>query len=193
ESLKLLVAELNHRVKNTLAVVQAIARQTFREAADTQKAWQSFEGRLVALAAAHNLLTRSKWESARLTAIAEDAFFARGMGENRRTVSGPDVRLAPKHALALSLVLHELCTNATKYGALSDEKGKVTLTWTPAGKGAVDLEWIERGGPPVPAVRKPGFGSRLLERSLARDLGAVIHLDFAPEGVRCTIKGLKHL
>ena len=186
---ELLLAELNHRVKNTLAVVQAMAHQTFRSADVNKEASKSFENRLVALASAHNLLTDSSWESASVEDIAGDALQARGAYKDRVETSGPRVLLPPREALAVAMALHELFTNAVKYGALSNLAGRVRLNWTRRdGKTPVlALSWTESGGPPVTPPIRRGFGSVLLERSLQQDLGGKVAIDFRPEGLCCTI------
>ena len=180
---ELLLAELNHRVKNTLAVVQAIAHQTFR--GDPRA--DAFDGRLLALAAAHNHLTEANWESAPLGEIAADALQVRGDNKDRVRIRGAAVLLKPKAAVALAMALHELGTNALKYGALSSEGGVIDLAWAPAANGALRLVWQERGGPPVVAPERRGFGSLLLQRTLAQDLGGRVELDYAVDGVRCVI------
>jgi two-component sensor histidine kinase len=187
ERLKLLLAELNHRVKNTLAVVQAIAHQTFRAGGVGSESRKAFEGRLIALAAAHNLLTQSNWESASLHAIATDTLNSQGVDSRRASVDGPHVELTPKQALALALALHELCTNATKYGALSNDTGRIAIEWGREAERGLKISWKERDGPLVSPPGRRGFGSRLIEQSLARDLDARVVLDFRPEGVCCTI------
>jgi PAS domain S-box-containing protein len=187
ERLKLLLAELNHRVKNTLAVVQAIAHQTFRGHGTGSEPRKAFEGRLIALATAHNLLTQSNWESASLRAIATDALNSQGVDPKRASLAGPHVELTPKQALALALALHELCTNATKYGALSNDAGRIAIAWDREAERGLKISWTEQLGPPVAPPGRRGFGSRLIEQSLARDLDARVVLDFRPEGVCCTI------
>jgi len=190
EDLRLLLAELNHRVKNTLAVVQAIAHQTFRNGDASDAARRAFEGRLIALSTAHDLLTQSNWESASLRDIAADTFVSQGADGRRLFLDGPDIHLAPKQALALALALHELCTNAVKYGALSNEAGRIDIRWARKSGRALNIEWTETGGPAVSVPERRGFGSRLIEQSLARDLDARVKLDFHPAGVRCTIDAL---
>lgn len=183
---ELLLAELNHRVKNTLAVVQSIAHQTFRNGAATPEASAAFEGRLLALSTAHSLLTRSHWENARLDRIAEDAFTVQGVDAARVHVSGPPVQLPAKQALALSLALHELCTNALKYGALSVDEGVVDLAWRTE-PGRLVIAWREAGGPPVVAPSRKGFGSRLINQVIASDLDGTVATAFDPGGLACTI------
>ena len=148
---------LNHRVKNTLTTVQSIASQTLRNAPTTQEAREALEGRLLALSGAH--------------------------------VSGPEVRLPPRMALALAMVLQELATNAVKYGALSNPTGEIRLTWRVEGKAParIHLRSEESGGPPVQAPSRRGFGTRLIERSLAQDLDGDVRIEFAPSGVTCTV------
>lgn len=186
ERMRLLIAELNHRVKNTLAVVQSIAHQTFRPGIDPLGALQAFEGRLLALSAAHNLLTRTSWESASLAQIARDALAASGTNESRFTCSGPSVELPPRQALGLALAFHELTTNAVKHGALSNGEGRIDLRWSSEAE-RLTIEWRESEGPKVTPPARRGFGSRLLERSLTLDLDAQVRLDFAPAGVVCAI------
>ncbi len=191
---ELLLAELNHRVKNTLAVVQAIAHQTFRDGDGAATARAAFEGRLVALAAAHNLLTQANWQSASLHQLAADAVQALGANRHRVAIEGPRVLLSPKPALSIALALHELCTNAVKYGSLSNASGTVAVgwVWQDGEPPRLRLEWREEGGPPVVPPKRRGFGSRLVERSLAHDLEGEVALAFRPEGVLCTIEAPIH-
>jgi two-component sensor histidine kinase len=186
---ELLLAELNHRVKNTLAVVQGIAHQTFERKHDLPGARRAFEGRLAALAAAHDLLTQSNWEQASLAHLAAEALQPRAANEQRLTFAGPDVHLQPKQALAITMALHELCTNAVKYGALSNETGSVALEWRRSdGPGPrLTMTWRERGGPPVSPPARRGFGSRMIEQALAQDLKGDVTMEFRPEGLVCTI------
>ncbi|CAN7363533.1 PAS domain-containing protein [Phenylobacterium sp. LjRoot225] len=184
----LLINELNHRVKNTLATVQSIAAQTLRSAPDLPSAREVFEARLVALAAAHDLLTAESWRGARLTDVAATAMAPfETMHRPQIIRSGPPVWLAAHRALALSLALHELATNAAKYGALSVPEGRVTIRWSVSGD-ELRLLWIEEGGPPVATPTRAGFGTRLLQRSLAHELHGEVAFTFAPEGVRCEIR-----
>ena len=191
EHQKLLVNELNHRVKNTLATVQSIAAQTLRNADTTAEAREAVEMRLLALSRAHDVLTRENWEGASLSEVVAQAVEPyRTPGEDRLRVAGPDVRLKPRMALALAMALQELATNAVKYGALSNAKGKVHITWT-VQNGVLPprlaLRWIEREGPPVEAPHRRGFGSRLIERSLAQDLNGTVQIEFASHGVECIV------
>jgi two-component sensor histidine kinase len=172
EAHRLLVDELNHRVKNTLATVQAMAAQSLRHLGDGAAAGRdAFEGRLFALSRAHDVLTRESWASADLRGIAEQAVRPFLDEEPARlTLTGPDLRLPPETALALTMILHELCTNAVKHGALSTPGGRATLAWMaePArGARRLRITWREQGGPPVVPPARTGFGTRLLERGLA--------------------------
>jgi PAS domain S-box-containing protein len=187
---RLLVNELNHRVKNTLAVVQSIAAQTFREESG-EEAEKSFTGRLVALAKAHDVLTREHWEGASVKEIVGRVVSSVSCPTERCRLTGDDVRLPPSLALAVSMAVHELATNAIKYGALSNEAGRVDIEWRvePNGRGRhLRLEWRERNGPPVTAPTRKGFGTRLLERALAHEEGGRADLVYAPDGVRCIIE-----
>jgi PAS domain S-box-containing protein len=187
----LLINELNHRVKNTLATVQSVASQTLRNALSPGQARDDLEGRLIALSRAHDVLTRESWEGANLDEIVRGAVEPyRHRGENRFRVKGPEVRLLPRMALALAMALQELVTNAVKYGALSNETGEVRITWSvdrsqlPA---RLLLRWQEMRGPPVRPPSRRGFGSRLIERSLAQDLGGEVRIEFAETGVVCAL------
>jgi PAS domain S-box-containing protein len=186
---RMLINELNHRVKNTLANVQSIAAQTLRTAPDLARAREAFEARLVALAAAHDLLTTQSWHGAPLSKIISTAMTPFESGTRSQiSRTGPPVWLSAQHALALSLAMHELATNAAKYGALSTPQGRVTIHWSRTAAGALTLTWTERGGPTVVAPQRSGFGTRLLQRGLAHDLHGEVALSFAPEGLRCEIR-----
>ncbi|HEX2552142.1 MAG TPA: HWE histidine kinase domain-containing protein [Microvirga sp.] len=191
--LRLLINELNHRVKNTLATVQSIASQTLRNAPSTQAARQALEERLLALSRVHDVLTRESWEGAGLAEIVAQAVAPfRQQREDRVETRGPEVWLSPRMALAIAMALQELATNAVKYGALSNDAGTIAVTWSleegGAGEGwRLRLEWRERGGPPVSSPDRRGFGTRLIERSLAQDLGGRVEISFAPEGVVCVV------
>jgi PAS domain S-box-containing protein len=184
---ELLLAELNHRVKNTLAVVQGLAHQTFRHTDAIAR--KAFEGRLQALATAHDLLTRSHWESTSLKQLAADTLQLGGANRQRISAEGPGISLSPHAALSIALALHELFTNTLKYGALSADAGTVKLSWKHLeGQGKLSIEWREEGGPPVVPPQHKGFGSLLLERTLARDLDGRVELSFDPAGVVCRIE-----
>lgn len=186
EQQRLLLHELNHRVKNTLSVVQGLAHQTFKRGHVEPQLLRAFEGRLGALAAAHNLLMQQTWEATPLQSAAEAALRPFQTGEQRIALTGPPVMLTPSATVTLTLALHELATNAAKYGALSGSGGKVDVEWTVT-KGTLMLAWRESGGPPVAPPAKPGFGTRLLERGVASDLNGTVDLDFDSHGLRCTI------
>jgi two-component sensor histidine kinase len=184
----MLINELNHRVKNTLATVQSIAAQTLRAAPNLASAREDFESRLVALAAAHDLLTAQGWRGAQLSdvvATALAAFESVQRPQIRR--GGPRAWLSAQQALALNLALHELATNAAKYGALSVAEGRVEISWAVVGD-ELTLRWVEQGGPPVAGRARAGFGARLLQRSLAQELGGEVEWSFPAEGVRCQIR-----
>jgi two-component sensor histidine kinase len=191
EHQKLLIDELNHRVKNTLATVQSIVTQTLRTAGTSEEAKEAVELRLLALSRAHDVLTRESWEGADLIEVVERALEPyQFSNEYRIHVTGPRVRLTPRMALALSMALHELATNAVKYGALSNKTGSIVVSWTVQNGVApprLTLRWAEAGGPPVVPPRRRGFGSRLIERSLAHDLDGRVEIAFAPTGVICTV------
>ncbi|MDP3855879.1 sensor histidine kinase [Phenylobacterium sp.] len=193
EHQQLLINELNHRVKNTLATVQYISAQTLRVSSSIEEAGLAFEDRLLSLSRAHNVLTRANWESAGLRDIVAEAMTPYGaVAEQRLRMSGPDVRLAPHTALAIAMALQELATNAAKYGSLSSETGRIDIDWTiaPSARGdRLKLVWAESGGPLVAAPTRRGFGSRLLERGLAREIGGEVRLAFAADGVVCTMEG----
>ena len=192
ESLRqLLVAELNHRVKNTLAVVQGIAQQTFKGAAAPPELQAAFLGRLNALALAHGMLTESSWRHASLPDIVADTLRTAAVSLSRLSLSGPPILLEPKAALAAAMALHELVTNAVKYGAFSNDAGRVSVTWAAAHEASsrFRLEWVETGGPPVAPPRRVGFGSKLIERLAAQDLGGAASHEFRAEGIRCVLEG----
>lgn len=182
---QLLVGELNHRVKNTLAIVQSLTHQSFHSSVPAADAIRRFEGRLEALAGAHNLLTRKNWETASIEEIAATAL-SPFCSKQRCTIEGPNVPVLPQTAVSLSLALHELATNASKYGALSNDRGHVSVRWT-AADGQLQLIWRERDGPAVSPPQVRGFGTRMIERTLAAEFGGTVQLDFAPDGVTCRV------
>jgi len=183
----LLINELNHRVKNTLASVQSIARQTMRSARTPEEMADVFTARLVALSGAHDVLTRENWEGAGLKKIVQVALAP--FAGDRISTQGPDVRLGARAALALGMALHELATNAAKYGALSGEVGGVALSWqVRSGERAIlDMVWREHGGPPVTPPKRRGFGSRLLTQGVRFELNGAAEMEFAPDGLICRI------
>lgn len=194
EHQRLLVDELNHRVKNTLAMVQSMARQTLRNSADRDQLRAMLEARLGALARAHDILTREQWEGALLGQVVAQALAGVPQPE-RFDLSGPNLWLAPRQALSLALALHELATNAVKYGALSNDQGRVRIVWTVAGRNGArrfKITWEESGGPRVTPPDRSGFGSRLIERGLGQDLQGEVRLEYRPEGVRCAVEAPLH-
>lgn len=193
ERQRLLINELNHRVKNTLATVQSIAAQTFRGRTDPAVR-AVFDARMAALSTAHNVLVEDNWESASLSSVVERSLAPHLLAEvdiNRFQVQGPEARLHPKVAVTLAMALHELMTNAAKYGALSRSEGKVSVTWTLAdlddGRQQLDLVWQERDGPPVSTPTRRGFGSRLIERQLPLEFDGSAAITFDPAGVVCRL------
>ena len=185
----LLVEELNHRVKNTLAVLQSIAAQSFRSASKTER--EKFEGRLGALAEAHDLLSMEKWQGSELWDVVGRVLRPYLLNNAERVrLFGPMVPLSPRLAVVLSMIVHEIATNAAKYGALSNDTGTVALDWeivTENGKPKLRLIWTESGGPLVVAPVQRGFGSQLIERSARDQLGGEATVDFLPRGVVCTV------
>jgi len=191
DQLRLLINELNHRVKNTLATVQSMASQTLKTEPDPVVAFEKFESRLMGLSQVHDVLTRESWHGAGLCDVAERALapFTPSDAEGRLTIDGPPVWLAPGGALTMALIFHELATNALKYGALSNTEGRVVLAWTyDAATRDLALTWTETGGPPVAAPSRRGFGSRLIERSLRGELKGAATMDWRPEGLVCTMR-----
>jgi len=188
QTTELLLAELRHRVKNTLAMVQAIAAQTFRDTPAEER--DCFAARVRALAEAHNLLTHKSAGGVGMNEVVERALRPfRGNTRTRILVSGPEAYLPPNKALMLAMALHELGTNAVKYGALSAEAGRVDVQWDLAGHGnnRLHLSWQECGGPPVVPPTRTGFGSRMLERAF-RSEGAQAGISYLPEGIACSIE-----
>lgn len=186
----LLIRELNHRVKNTLASVQAIVHQTLKTASGPEAFSEALMARLSAFSQSHDVLTRNDWAGAQVRDIAAEQLSPYGRrGEERFHLRGPDVTLSPNRAVTLGMVLGELATNAAKYGALSNGGG-VEVAWTrrdEAGVPRLALIWRERGGPEVREPTTRGFGTRLIERSVAAGLGGTATLVFEPEGVTCSI------
>jgi two-component sensor histidine kinase len=185
----LLIEELNHRVKNTLAILQAIAVQTFRSASKAERA--TFEGRLSALAEAHNLLSKEKWQGSALQDVIRRVLQPYLLNNpERMRMSGPNVPLSPRLAVVLSMIVHEIATNAAKYGALSNDTGTIALDWEVITENAgrkLRMIWTEAGGPHVIAPVQRGFGSRLIERSARDQLGGEATIDFLPRGVVYTV------
>jgi PAS domain S-box-containing protein len=193
--LKLLAGELEHRIKNTMAMVAAIADQTFRTAATKEEARKIFNARLFALDHAHRVLTASNWSTASMADVVEGALAPYRTGEGIIRVEGTAVQLLPKQALSLALALHELSTNATKYGSLSVPGGTLNVKWdcrSAGGQRQLNFEWREAGGPVVKPPTHRGFGSRLIEETLSADFGgrSCLKLDYRPEGLTCTFETL---
>jgi PAS domain S-box-containing protein len=186
---QLLTYELEHRMANTMAVVNAIASQTFRTATTKEQAQSKLEARLRTLNQAHAVLVQSSWKGAPLATIVEDALAPYRSGEGRITTGGPVVNLTAKRSLSLALALHELATNATKYGALSVADGSIDVSWyvtrDPEGR-VLSFCWRESGGPNVSPPTRRGFGSRLIESTLASDFGKSVVMDYAPGGLVCS-------
>jgi PAS domain S-box-containing protein len=184
---RLLIDELNHRVKNTLATVQSLAWQSNRSGASPQVAQERFQERLLALSRTHNLLNETHWEGASLKTILETELGPYRTTPLRVTINGPDVHLVPKSAVVLGMAFHELTTNAAKYGALSTASGRVQVDWTIEGA-ILTVHWSERGGPILETQPVPGFGSRLLRQTITRELAGQLDMRFEREGVCCTIE-----
>jgi len=188
EHRELLVNELNHRVKNTLAVVQALANRTFQGSGAPDPRVDVFAGRLAALAHAHGLLSSEGWTKAYLADVARQTLTIEREVEERISVSGPPVILTPKQAVTMAMALHELYTNAVKYGSLSAAGGSVDLSWRALPEHRLALSWRERGGPRVRPPSRRGFGSTLIEQALVAEFGAEVRMDFRPEGLSCEME-----
>ena len=180
---QLLINELNHRVKNTLAIVQALVRCTLKENDVPPFAANAVADRLIALAAAHDVLSRELWENAELNDLIASTIGPYG---ERISATGPSVRVSPKTAIALAMGLGELATNAAKHGALSTTEGRVELRWS-LRDAVIEMEWREHGGPPVESPQITGFGSFLLGQALAVELGRPAELVYAPDGLICRL------
>jgi two-component sensor histidine kinase len=189
----MLINELNHRVKNTLATVQSIVWQAFRKSTDAKIIGESIQTRLSALSRSHDLLTRENWASADLRDIVIDVlepFGVSGALAERLVISGDNIRLSPRVTLALGIALNELATNAMKYGAFSNEAGSIEITWTvvPSSNGdRLVLNWKEKAGPPVSPPTRKGFGLQVIERGLAQELEGSVNLDFKATGLIFTL------
>ena len=183
-----LTRELNHRVKNTLANVLSIVSLTRRRSDDLDEFAEGLDGRIRALSATHDLLTQSEWGTTPIRSVVEVelAPYARDEDHSLELV-GPHTELAPNDALSLGLAIHELATNAAKFGALSVAGGSVTVCWTQVNDTLAKIEWVESGGPPVSRPQRRGFGTDLIEKIVAHELRHPVDLEFQPEGVRCTL------
>lgn len=189
----MLIDELNHRVKNTLATVQSIVTQAVRNSSDPQIVRESIETRIAALSRSHDLLGREKWDGAGLRDLVDEALapFSAPEGRAKRfTIEGENIRLSPKAALALGIALNELATNAVKYGAFSNESGTISISWKMENEADgrwLCLHWREQNGPPVVSPIRKGFGSRVIEQGLAHELQSKVNIAFDPDGIVCTI------
>lgn len=182
-----LVAELDHRIKNLLAVVQSVAAQSARKSASLDVFLKTFAGRLKSMSSAHDLLTAARWRGATLARIA--AAELGGLAPTQTRWDGPELFLTPRAAAALSLALHELAVNAVRYGSLSTENGKVEVVWRRTPEGGFALEWLETGGPPAVAPATKGFGATLIEDVAGRELGGSARINYKPSGVTAMIQG----
>ena len=183
-----LTRELNHRVKNTLANVLSIMALTRRRSKSLEEFADGLDGRIRALSATHDLLTKSDWGTTPVRAVVEAELLPYAQDTDHQVdLQGPEIELAPNDALSLGLAMHELATNAAKYGALSRTGGKVSVHWKLVSPVLVRIEWQESGGPPVAPQRGRGFGTDLIERIVAHELKNPVELDFAPGGVRCVL------
>jgi two-component sensor histidine kinase len=189
EERALMVAELSHRVKNTLATVISIARQSFTRNRDNEEARRLFDARIRALAQTHSRLADANWSGVSLETLLHDELAPyRQTGKPNVRISGPEVVLGARCALTLGMAVHELATNAAKYGALSKENGSVKVGWkTDTLVGRLRISWVEADGPPVAPPARSGFGRLLLERAIAADLKGAVQLDFEKGGLRCEI------
>jgi len=185
---QLLVNELNHRVKNTLATVQSIAKQSLRNAGVDASVRDALEGRLMAIAATHNVLTDQNWSAASLRQIVDGSVTPYRSNPGQLTITGQDLKVSPKPAVVMALAFHELAINALKYGALSAPGGHVDIRWHVGSNDQLYIEWAERGGPTVHKPQRRGFGSRIVELALPNELGGAVAVDYRSEGLRCSIR-----
>jgi len=183
----LLVAELNHRVKNTLATVVAISHQSFAKGRSPEEAHRSFERRVRALAQTHGRLAEANWSGVSLEMLLADETAPYRDERGNVQIAGPAIQLSPKSAVSLGMAFHELTTNAAKYGALSSKDGSLAVTWSVTTGRGLRIRWREFGGPAVRTPERRGFGRLLLERALRSDLDAEVELDFAASGLECVI------
>ena len=185
--------EMAHRMKNTLAIVQAIVTQTFRQVSTIEEGREAVSGRLVALARTQDIFTIEGSSEAQVDEVVKAALAPHRMGEGRFFISGPPVTLTAAQGLGLSLAIHELATNAAKYGSLSVPDGRISIVWSRPGSEPDDFdfrfEWTETGGPPVAEPTRRGFGSRLVERIVAPYFEGEGKLSYDPHGVRFRLDG----
>jgi two-component sensor histidine kinase len=187
ERQKTLIAELNHRVKNSLATVQSLTRRTARHAKNVPEFAAALEARVIALARAHDLLSKRYWDGVNFGMLLHDIVAPFADVDERLVAAGDAVHLSPRAALSLTMALNELATNAAKYGALHGHHGTVDIRWKVHTTDArvFELDWVERGGPRVPEHPKRGFGSDLVTRCIERDLNGQCDLRFHTSGVHC--------
>jgi PAS domain S-box-containing protein len=189
ERQSLLIHELNHRVKNTLATVQSLALQTMRSSSSPEAFQDNFMARLMALSATHDLLTQTYWESTSLNDVIEAELRPHGGVDHKRIrTQGSAVKLKPQQALSLGLAIHELATNAVKYGSLSMPQGELSIDWHMTEGAELAIHWHEQGGPSVRKPERQGFGTRLIDRSIVHELGGFVEMSYAPSGVECLIR-----
>jgi len=190
---RMLIEELNHRVKNTLSTVQSIVWQALRASSDPKVIKDSIESRLFALSRSHDLLAKENWKSAGLFDVVTDALEPFGVTDGRAkriVITGENIRFPPPTALALGIAFNELATNAVKYGALSNATGSISIEWAlkpNPGEDQLHLLWQEKNGPPVTAPTHRGLGSRVIEQGLAHEIEGTVDLDYRPEGLLCTM------
>ena len=185
---RFLTEELEHRVKNTFAMVLAIAKRTFRGDANTS-VLQVYTDRIMALAKAHDIAKKSNWSNTRIGDVLDAALAPHLTGKGKITVSGPELTVDPRQALSLTLAVNELATNAIKYGSLSSPDGRVDISWSTSASGTPTFVflWREFGGPPVAEPDRQGFGSRVIKDFMANDFGGTVTLAFEPKGVVCRL------
>jgi len=184
---QLMMAELDHRVKNTLANIEALVMQTSLSADSLSAFVAGLAARIQSMAKAHSLLSQSRWEGVSINNLLMEELDPYIRGNLGFEIAGPDIVLTSKSALALSLAVHELATNAAKYGALSVPGGQVAIRWARTEAGGLDLSWTESGGPPVSAPNRRGFGSTLIERALSMETDGQATLRYLPGGVVCDV------
>jgi two-component sensor histidine kinase len=190
----LLLAELNHRAKNILAVVRGMAHLSFGSATDVAEAQQAFDRRLDSIAKANDILHAQSGNAALLSDILDEALAGCGVGGDRVSSAGPDICIGSSMTIMVSLAVHELCTNAFKYGALSTAGGTVEMRWRldPDDDSRFDFEWAERGGPPPKTPERQGFGMRILRRGMELESGGRADISYETPGLRYRISGARH-
>ena len=191
EQRQLMLGEMNHRVKNSMAMVHAIVSQTLRQAESLEDARRSIQSRIGMMAQAHDRLIKSTWTNASITEVIQAALTPHRMEEGRFVLDGPDLPVGSKQALALTMALHELATNAAKYGALSNDRGHVRVQWRQLNNGSHQefrLNWTEAEGPPVTTPTRRGFGSRMIEQALASYFNGSAELAYEPSGLIFELK-----